>query len=140
MKPKKIIKTDEEWEKLLTPEQFNILRKKGTESPGTGKWLYNNKKGFYYCVACGNKLFSSEDKFNSGTGWPSFTQAATDESIKSKDYFSLKDGYEEEVICARCEGHHGHVFNDGPTKEEHPHGTGKRFCVNGNVLKFREEK
>jgi peptide-methionine (R)-S-oxide reductase len=129
-------KSEEEWKKVLTGEQYHILREKGTEMAGMGKWLNNKKKGFYYCIACENKLFSSEDKFDSGTGWPSFTQPATDKSVILADQYSLGYGHQIEVLCARCGGHHGHVFNDGPTKKEHPQGTGKRFCVNGNILNF----
>ena len=130
----KTIKTDEEWKKILTPEQYKILREKGTELAGTGKWLNNNKKGTYHCIACGNLLYFSEDKFNSGTGWPSFTKAAGKFSVEEKDQFTEKYGHEREIVCWKCEGHHGHVFNDGPKP------TGERFCMNGNVLEFKEEK
>lgn len=136
----KVIKTEEEWKRILTPEQFHILREKGTEAPGTGKWLNNKKKGFYYCVACDNKLFSSEDKFDSGTGWPSFTKPADNNSVEIRDQYSIRYGHEDEVVCKKCEGHHGHVFKDGPSEKEHPHGTGNRYCVNGNVLEFKEDK
>ena len=135
----KLIKSDEEWKKILTPEEYHILREKGTELPGTGKWVNNKELGKYYCVACNNLLFNSEDKFDSGTGWPSFTRPATKKSLIEKDQFSLMYGHEREVVCAKCEGHHGHIFSDGPTKEQHPSGTGERFCVNGNVLNFKKE-
>ena len=135
----KLIKSNEEWKKLLTPEQYHILREKGTEAPGTGKWLNNKKPGKYYCVACDNLLFLSEDKFDSGTGWPSFTKPAPGNSVEEKDQFSIKYGHEREVVCWKCAGHHGHIFNDGPSKEEHQSGTGERFCVNGNVLRFQKK-
>ncbi len=127
---------DEEWKKILDKEQYNILRKKGTEKPFTGKWL-NNKKGKYYCVACGNLLFSSEDKFDSGKGWPSFTKTANNESVKFKEQGSFIFGKQKEVLCSQCKTHKEHGSNDGPTKKEHPHGTKKRFCINRNILKFK---
>lgn len=135
----KLIKTNEEWKKILTEEQYHILREKGTELPGKGKYVHNKKEGNYHCIACDNLLFSSKDKFDSGTGWPSFTQPANKNSIEIVDQYTIKYGHEDEVICKKCEGHHGHVFKDGPTKSQHPKGTGKRFCVNGNVLVFKED-
>jgi peptide-methionine (R)-S-oxide reductase len=131
-KIKKIIKTDEEWKKILTPEQFSILRKKTTESPGSCSLLYNKNKGIYKCVACGNKLFKSSGKFESGTGWPSFTSPYSENSLEYKEDDSL--GMKRtEVLCAKCLGHLGHVFPDGPPP------TFKRFCINGIVLKFEKE-
>lgn len=132
MENKKTIKTDEEWKKVLTPEQFEILRKKGTEMPSEYD-IFPKEKGAFYCVACDNLLFNSEDKFHSGTGWPSFTKPATDTSVEFREDNS-NGTTRTEVLCWRCEGHLGHVFDDGPLP------TGKRFCINGVVLKFKEEK
>ena len=127
---KKIIKTDLEWKKILTPEQYNILRKKGTEIQNSCSLLKNKESGIYSCVACGNKLFKSSNKFNSGTGWPSFFEPYSDEALEFKEDNSL--GMKRtEVLCARCGGHLGHVFNDAPQTP-----TGKRYCINGTVLKF----
>jgi peptide-methionine (R)-S-oxide reductase len=137
---KQDIMKDEKWKKIQNKEQYNILRKKGTEKPFTGKWLNNKKKGKYYCIGCGNLLFLSEDKFDSGTGWPSFTKPANNRSVKFKEQGSFIFGKQKEVLCSNCKGHLGHVFNDGPTKKEHPNGTGKRFCINGNILKFKDLK
>jgi peptide-methionine (R)-S-oxide reductase len=126
---KKIIKTDEEWKNILTSEQYNILRKKATEFPNSCGLLRNKESGVYSCVACSNKLFKSSNKFESGTGWPSFFDPYSDESLEYKTDISIL-GIRKEVLCARCGGHLGHVFNDGPKP------TGKRYCINGVVLKF----
>jgi peptide-methionine (R)-S-oxide reductase len=121
----KIHKTEEEWKKELTPEQYEILRGKGTEAPFTGK-LPKTKDGFYTCAACGNKLFAANTKFDSGTGWPSFDQALPGAVEYIKD---TTHGMERtEVVCANCGSHLGHVFPDGPT------GTGKRYCMNAICL------
>jgi len=118
------------WKKTLTPEQYRILREKGTELAGTGKLLHNKETGMYVCAGCGAELFSSDAKFESGTGWPSFSDAMPD-SVELKDDFS--HGMRRiEVICKKCGGHLGHVFDDGPKP------TGKRYCINSAALGFRK--
>jgi peptide-methionine (R)-S-oxide reductase len=122
---------ENEWQKKLTPEQYAVLREKGTEAPGTGKFLHEKRNGMYTCVACGNPLFSSDTKFDSGTGWPSF-----DEALPGAVKYEQDSAYgmdRTEVLCAKCGGHLGHVFNDGPTK------TGKRFCLNSVCLDLEEK-
>lgn len=130
---KKLIKTDAEWKALLTPEQYNILRKKGTESSGSCSLLHNKDAGIYSCIACRNKLFKSVRKFESGTGWPSFTEPYSKDALEYRDDNSLLIK-RTEVLCAKCGGHLGHVFPDGPPP------TFKRYCINGAVLKFEKEK
>ncbi|MBI4708910.1 MAG: peptide-methionine (R)-S-oxide reductase MsrB [Candidatus Portnoybacteria bacterium] len=127
----KLTKTNEEWKKLLSPLQYHILREKGTEPAFANVFLENEEPGFYHCVACDNKLFSSDDKYNSGTGWPSFSKPITEKAVIIAPYPGQgTDG--AEVLCARCEGHLGHAFLDGPEP------TGQRFCMNTAVLKFNK--
>ena len=123
-------KTDEEWRKILTTEQYNILREKGTESPFTGKFNMHFEKGKYVCAGCGNELFDSESKFESHCGWPSFDNDLGNDRIKRKTdiSFGMK---RTEIICANCGGHLGHIFDDGPTK------TGQRYCVNSLSIDFK---
>ena len=130
MKKKSMPRTEEEWQKALTPEQYKVLREKGTEAPFSGKLLHADKDGTYTCVACGNPLFSSDAKFESGTGWPSFDQAIAGAVKQVVD--NAHGMSRTEIICARCGSHLGHVFDDGPTK------TGKRFCLNSVCLDLEE--
>ena len=128
-----VVKTKEEWKKILTPEQFRILREKGTERPFINKYANNHDHGIYRCAGCGLDLFRSEDKFESGTGWPSFTAPIAKENIKTavdKSFFSTRT----EVLCRRCGGHLGHVFDDGPKP------TGLRYCMNSAALQFVSTK
>jgi len=119
--------------KILTPEEFHILREKGTEPAFTGKYLSNKKKGVYKCAGCGNELFLSDEKYDSGTGWPSFWAPASKDSIElmPDNSFGMR---RTEVLCSKCGGHLGHVFNDGPKP------TGLRYCINSIALDFKEEK
>jgi peptide-methionine (R)-S-oxide reductase len=118
--------------KLLSPEEYHVLREKGTEPAFTGKYLKNKKNGIYVCVGCGNELFSSDTKFDSGTGWPSFWASSKDNIEEKEDNrFGMQ---RTEVTCKKCGGHLGHVFDDSPTP------TGQRFCINSISLKFKEQK
>jgi peptide-methionine (R)-S-oxide reductase len=122
--------SEEEWKKKLTPEQYRILREKGTEAPFTGELLNNKDTGMYVCAACGQPLFSSNTKFESGSGWPSFYEAAQLEAVKLVDDDSLR-AHRVEVQCANCGSHLGHVFDDA-----HDQPTGQRFCINSAALNF----
>jgi peptide-methionine (R)-S-oxide reductase len=128
-KEAKIVKTDAEWQKELTPEQYRILRKAGTERAFSGAYWNNHEKGTYVCAADGNPLFSSEAKFDSGTGWPSFTAPIRKDAVESKDDNSMFM-QRTEVLCSRCGGHLGHVFDDGPAP------THLRYCMNSGAMKF----
>jgi peptide-methionine (R)-S-oxide reductase len=125
----KVAKTEKEWQSILTPEQFQVLRMKGTDRPFTGKYYKTTDDGVYHCAACGAELFTSDMKFDSECGWPSFDQAMEGGKIKTQPDVSL--GMTRiEILCARCGGHLGHLFDDGPTK------TGLRYCVNSTSLNF----
>jgi methionine-R-sulfoxide reductase len=129
----KVVKTDAEWKKILTPEQYKILRNKGTEAAFCGIFHDNHKVGTYICAGCKLPLFSSDAKFDSGTGWPSFFQPVKPENVWYKR--DLSYGMDRiEILCARCDGHLGHVFDDGPKP------TGYRFCINSESMLFTEKK
>ncbi len=133
MAEKKVVLSEKEWKKLLTPEQYHVLREKGTERPWTGKYVNTKKEGIYKCAACGNFLFKSDEKFESDCGWPSFTAPTAPDKVEFKLDLSL---FMErtEVVCGKCGGHLGHVFDDGPPP------TGKRYCINSAALVFEEAK
>ena len=129
---KKVVKTDDQWRQLLSDEQFNICRQKGTEPAFSGSYHSSKESGVYQCVCCGNDLFDSNTKFDSGTGWPSFYKAITEQQVATKEDNSLFMK-RTEVLCNKCDSHLGHVFPDGPQP------TGMRFCINSASLKLKEK-
>ena len=130
---KRVTKSDAEWQQELTPEQYAVARQKGTERPFTGKYHDSKEKGTYHCVACGNELFNSEAKFDSGCGWPSFTAPLADDNVRTE--VDTSHGMRRtEVLCSSCDAHLGHVFDDGPRP------TGLRYCINSVVLDLDQEE
>jgi peptide-methionine (R)-S-oxide reductase len=128
----KISKTDTEWRQLLTPQQYAVARQAATERPFTGEYVHNKADGTYCCVACGQPLFSSETKFESGSGWPSFWDVIEQGNVLLKEDFS-HGMHRTEAVCSRCGSHLGHVFDDGPQDK-----TGQRYCINSAALQFQK--
>lgn len=126
-----VASNSDNWKGKLTDEQYKVLRQKGTEAPFTGKYVHEERKGMYNCVACGNPLFSSDSKFDSGTGWPSFDQALPGSIEMIPD--DSHGMHRTEIVCAKCKSHLGHLFDDGPTS------TGKRYCLNSVCLDLEEK-
>ena len=130
--PSRVLRTDEEWRKILSPEQYRVMREKGTEPAFTGKYWQNHEEGTYLCGACGQELFRSDTKYDSGSGWPSFWAPVTGEAVETETD-STHGMARTEVHCSRCGAHLGHVFDDGPRP------SGVRFCVNSASLEFKPE-
>jgi peptide-methionine (R)-S-oxide reductase len=130
MSEHKVVKSDEQWRQELTPAQYDVLRRAGTEPPFSGEYVYNKESGDYRCAACGTPLFDADTKFESGTGWPSFTEPAVAEAVELRpdDSLFMK---RTEVLCRTCGGHLGHVFDDGPGPD------GQRYCINSAALAFQ---